>query len=148
MSMRRRFVLTLAGLMLAGSLGAFQRGYQTIRSLFPRIRRDDSPPAGAQEKTEFYFARLRYPNVRATGIWAMRGSWTVDYPKADRQFLQGLRRPWPASMPTPMERVVDLISDDIFDYPFSPRRRKPGHWDLPDARGFANCASSSIAAAF
>ncbi|MGB9605742.1 MAG: DUF4159 domain-containing protein, partial [Bryobacteraceae bacterium] len=129
--MRRQLAVLLAALMLAGSLGAFQRGYQSIRRLFPDSD-DDSIPAGAQEKTEFYFARLRYPNIRATGIWAMRGAWTVDYPKADRQFLQGVRR-LTRIHANPMERVVDLISDDIFDYPFV-YVVEPGHWDLPEAQ--------------
>ncbi len=131
MDMRRQLALVLAGLTLAATLYAFQRGYGGIRRLFPESD-DDSPPPGAEQKTEFYFARLRYPNVRATGIWAMRGSWTVDYPKADRQFLQGLIR-LTRIQANPMERVVDLISDDIFNFPFV-YVVEPGHWDLPEAQ--------------
>ncbi len=113
---------------LAGSVWAFQRN---IRALFPDTY-DDSPPADAAEKTEFYFARLRYPNVRGSGMWWSRGSWTVDYPKADRQFMQGVRR-LTRIHANSMERIVDLVSDDIFNYPFV-YVVEAGHWDLPDAQ--------------
>ena len=51
-------------------------------------------PPDANEKTEYAFARLRYPSYGRGpgGIWALRGNWTIDYPKADRQFVQGVRR--------------------------------------------------------
>lgn len=126
-------VRTLGGaflllLLLACALPAFQRG---IRSIFVESD-DDTPPPDANEKTEFVWARLRYPNVRASGMWAMRGAWTVDYPKADRQFLQGLRRLSRVNARS-MEHVVDLVSDDIFKYPFV-YVVEPGHWDLPESQ--------------
>ena len=60
----------------------------------------------------------------------MRGSWTVDYPKADRQFLQGVRRLTRIHSKS-MEQVVDLVSDDIYNYPWV-YVVEPGHWDLPE----------------
>jgi len=96
---------------------------------------EDEPlplPPDATEKTEFVFARLRYPNIRASGIWAMRGSWTVDYPKADRQFVQGVRRLSRLNVRS-VEQVVDLVSDDLFDHPFV-YVVEPGHWDLPESQ--------------
>lgn len=113
---------------LAGSLWAFQRG---IRAIFPEDD-DPTPPADAAEKAELYFARVRYRNVQASGMWAMRGAWTVDYPKADRQLLQGVRRLTRIHVNS-MERVVDLINDEIFDYPFT-YVVEPGHWDLPESQ--------------
>src|SRR5512147_3264782 len=52
-------------------------------------------PPDAYEKTEFTWARLRYDDFG--GVAGYRGfgrfsSWTTDYPKNDRQFLQGVRR--------------------------------------------------------
>lgn len=129
--MRKPLALLALLSVLAGCVWSFQRGYRGIRQLFPDSE-DTSPPPDAAEKTEFYFARLRYPNVRASGMWAMRGSWTVDYPKADRQFLQGVRR-LTRIHANSMERIVDLISDDIFNYPWV-YVVEPGHWDLPDAQ--------------
>ncbi len=37
---------------------------------------------------EFYFTRAIYSGTR----WGYRASWSIDFPKADRQFLIGLRR--------------------------------------------------------
>lgn len=125
----RTGILTLAALLLAvGALPGFQRG---IRSIFVE-NDDDTPPPDANEKAEFVWARLRYANVRASGWWAMRGSWTVDYPKADRTFLQGLRRLTRMNARS-MEHVVDLVSDDLYNYPFI-YVVEPGHWDLPEAQ--------------
>ena len=125
--MSKRLASVALLFLLAGSLWAFQRG---IRNLFPESD-DDTPPADGAEKAEFMWARLRYSNVRGGGgMWAMRGAWTVDYPKADRQFLQGVRRLTRLNTRS-MEHVVDLISDDIYNYPFT-YAVEVGHWNLPD----------------
>lgn len=88
-------------------------------------------PPDAHEKTEFQFARLRYPSFRGgSSWWSMRGNWTVDYPKADRQFVQGVRR-LSRIHTSSVETVVDLESDEIFKYPWV-YVVEPGHWDLPD----------------
>jgi hypothetical protein len=125
---RRRGVLPALLITLAISAAmAFQR-------IPPRflVEREIVMPPDANEKTEFAFARLRYQNVRASGIWAMRGGWTVDSPKADRQLLQGVRRLTRIHARS-VEQVVDLVSDDIFNYPFV-YAVEAGHWDLPDAQ--------------
>ena len=125
--MSKRLASVALLFLLAGSLWAFQRG---IRNLFPDSD-DDTPPADGNEKAEFMWARLRYANFRGGGgMWAMRGSWTVDYPKADRQFLQGVRRLTRLNTRS-MEHIVDLISDDIYNYPFT-YAVEVGHWSLPD----------------
>jgi hypothetical protein len=59
----------------------------------------------------------------------MRGGWTVDYPKADRQFVQGVRRLTRIDVRS-VEQIVDLVSDDIFNFPFA-YVVEAGHWDLP-----------------
>jgi hypothetical protein len=92
-------------------------------------------PADAGEKTEFVFARLRYPSYRGAGLggyWAYRGNWTIDYPKADRHFVQGLRRLSRVHTRS-VEHVVDLDTDDIFNYPWI-YVVEPGHWDLTDSQ--------------
>jgi hypothetical protein len=107
-------LVILAGVLL---------GQRRIRQLF---REDENEmlvlPSDAAEKTEFVWARLRYPSLRASGMWAMRGSWTVDYPKADRTFVQGLRRLTRIHTKS-VEQVVDLVSDDIYNSPLRLRRR-------------------------
>ncbi|MCC6862469.1 MAG: DUF4159 domain-containing protein [Bryobacterales bacterium] len=92
---------------------------------------EDNPapiPADAHEKTEFVFARLRY----LPGPYARRyySSWPTDYPKADRQFLQGVRRLTRIHARS-MEEVVDLDSDEIFKWPWI-YAVETGHWSLTD----------------
>jgi len=128
-----RYRSLLAAVILLVILAGVLLGQRRIRQVF---REDENEmlvlPSDAAEKTEFVWARLRYPSLRASGMWAMRGSWTVDYPKADRTFLQGLRR-LTRMHAKAMEHVVDLVSDDIYNYPFI-YVVEPGHWDLPEAQ--------------
>jgi len=87
-------------------------------------------PPDANEKTEFVYARLRYPSAGRRGNRGFGGSWTTDYPKNDRQFLQGVRRLTRIHARS-MEHVVDLETDDIFNYPWV-YAVEVGQWYLPD----------------
>lgn len=96
---------------------------------------EDNPtavPPDANEKTEWAFARLRYPSARFGGYWGYRGSWSTDYPKADRQFVQGVRRLTRIHTRS-VEQVVDLDSDEIFNWPWV-YAVEVGHWNLSDAQ--------------
>lgn len=62
----------------AAPTAAVQRGL--IDSIFR-----EAPPG-----REFYFTRAVYHGYRRFG--GLRGSWSIDWPKADRQFIIGLRR--------------------------------------------------------
>jgi hypothetical protein len=101
---------------------------------------EDNPapiPPDYAEKTEFVRARLQYPEFGGGGGFGRRGfgrgrSWTTDYPKSDRLFLQGVRRLTRMHVRS-MEQVVDLDSDSIFDYPFV-YAVEVGHWELSDAQ--------------
>lgn len=87
-------------LLVVGSLVAFQRPFRE----YPGVEHDmDVPlPTDWQEKTEWAFARLMFPGGwndgyrrtgRFMGDWRLgRTLWTQDYPKADRQFAQAVRR--------------------------------------------------------
>lgn len=86
-------------------------------------------PPDAGEKTEYVFARLRYDGSRRR--WG--GSWATDYPKADRQFLQGVRRLTRLHSRS-VEQVVDINSDDIFDYPWI-YAVEVGSWIISDEQG-------------
>ena len=101
---------------------------------FPRGDDDDAPiPADANEKTEFVFGRLQYLSYRGgAGYWGVRGSWTTDYPKAERHFVQGVRRLTRIHTRS-MEQVVNLDADndEIFNYPWI-YGVEVGHWDLTD----------------
>lgn len=88
-------------------------------------------PADAAEKTEYVFGRLRYDSYRGGGgYYRGGGSWATDYPKADRQFLQGVRR-LSRIHTRSMEQVVDINGDDIYQYPWL-YAVEVGRWQLND----------------
>ena len=126
--MRMRSVLSAALLSVAG-LGvvfALQVGFQV-----PTDYDDDSPiPPDANERTEWAFARLKYPSYRMGRYRRFRGTWTIDYPKSDRQFSQGVRRLTRLNAGS-AERVIDLDTDEIFYWPWV-YAVEVGHWDLED----------------
>ena len=87
----------MAGGIIAflGTLYAFQEPFRE----YPGIEYNNFPlPSDYQEKTEWTFARLMYPQTngrfgfgygRRGGDWRHGYSmWTQDYPRADRHFLR------------------------------------------------------------
>lgn len=104
-------------LVLQGDHAAYS---QELRAL-----PDVTESSGA--KAEFYWSRLRYTSsgYDASGYGSGYGGgfgfgffgWSRDYPKADRQMLMALKRLTRVEM-RPTEQVVDLDSDDIFNYPW------------------------------
>jgi hypothetical protein len=85
---------------------------------------EDGPglsPAQSHEKAEFSWSRLRYTssarNFGGYGYGYGYGGWSRDYPKADRQFLIALRRLTRIHARS-TEQVVDLNSDEIYNYPW------------------------------
>ncbi len=89
----------------------------------------DIPP-DYQEKTEWVFARLMYPeHPNALFSWRYRRggaadwryggtSWTQDYPRADRHFALALRR-LTRIQARSVEQPVNLDDgDDVFDWPW------------------------------
>src|SRR6476660_1546240 len=107
---------------------AAQRGFKEYP--YEEVNPTAVPP-DANEKTEWAFARLRYPSGNY-GRWRRRGSWPTDFPKADRQFVQGVRRLTRIHTRS-VEQVVDLDLDDdeLFYLPWV-YAVEVGHWDLTD----------------
>jgi len=107
---RPRMLLALAALGLSTVLLAFQF--------------DDSPgfqfedvPTETNEKAEFTFGRLRFgASGSPFGGWRRLG-WSEDFPKADRQFSEGVRRLTRLDIRS-TEKVLDLDSDEIFNWPW------------------------------
>ena len=123
MRLRTIIIAVSVALSLWSALFAFQRGRYR-----PYYSDEDGPvetPADANEKTEWAFARLRYDSFRGPG------NWTIDYPKADRQFVQGVRRLTRLHTRS-VEQVVDLHSDEIYNWPWI-YAVEVGYWDLSDA---------------
>jgi hypothetical protein len=126
-------ILISAGILILLLWGAIFALQQRRFRLYPRAEDNPAPiPSDANEKTEYTFTRLRYPSMRYGGYWGFRGSWTTDYPKADRQFVQGVRRLTRIHTRS-VEHVVDLESDDIFNYPWV-YAVEVGHWDLNESQ--------------
>jgi len=112
--------LLAGGLFLAVFVGAgatllaLQQGYGGYGGY--RGYRDN----GVEQKDEFAFARLRYPIRMASyggfgGFGYFRnGGWSEDYPRADRQFVQGVLRLTRIDA-RPYQEVIDPDSDEIFN---------------------------------
>ena len=135
--MRSRIALLLVGLFLLSLSATF--AWQRRNRSFMGGGYAENPaaiPPDANEKTEFIYTRLMYPSAgrRGFGGYGGRGggSWATDYPKNDRQFLQGLRRLTRVHARS-MENVVDLDTDDLFNYPFI-YAVEVGQWYLSDAQ--------------
>ena len=120
----RRISAVVLVLGLASGVVAFQGGSSWLQrqgSYFSQGYSDDYS-ASSKEPSEFYWSRLRYTSrTDAYGGYGYGygygGSWSRDYPKADRQFLMALKRLTRIEA-RPTEQVVDLDSDDIFNYPW------------------------------
>jgi hypothetical protein len=121
-SLRRAAALALP-LALASGVVAFQSGRSPWFERQSPSYSYDYGPSDSKERAEFYWSRLRY-SARTDSYGGGFGygygfgySWSRDYPKADRQFLMALRR-LTRIQARSTEQVVDLDSDEIFNYPW------------------------------
>lgn len=95
-------------------------------------------PLDFDERTELIFARLMYPSIpdarfrHAGWDWTKgRSSWTNDYPRADRHFLQAVRRLTRLHVRS-VEQPVNLDDPgEIFNYPWL-YAVFVGEWSLTD----------------
>src|ERR1035441_9565495 len=123
--------LLIRGSLVAISVTALFALQATFRQ-FPGMEDDPVPvPPDAYEKTEWAFTRLMYPSGRHASVFGQIGSWPTDYPKADRQFVQGVRRLTRIHTRS-SEQVVDLDGDEVFNWPWL-YAVEVGHWSLTDA---------------
>jgi Domain of unknown function (DUF4159) len=124
-------ILLIAGLLsgLGAGVLAMQRGGYGFGE------EDEGPPlpVDIHEKAEWAFARFHFPSggdfrggFRGFRIWA------ADYPKADRQFVRGLRRLTRLNARA-MEEVVDADRDALFDWPWI-YMEHGGVWNLNEAQ--------------
>jgi hypothetical protein len=73
-------------------------------------------PADPREKAEWTFARFRYDLGYQYGRFGFQ-RWAADWPKADRQFILGVRR-LTRLQTRSTEQVVDANSDDLYNWPW------------------------------
>jgi hypothetical protein len=101
-------------------------------------------PPDWQEKTEYVFARLMYPQAQYGGYGYRRGrwgggdwtqgrsSWTTDYPRSDRHLTQALRRLTRIHVRS-VEQPINLDEGESFDWPWL-YGVEVGHWQLTDSQ--------------
>jgi len=131
-----------AGILLAVLAYSFQRPFRVLRSMEP-YDNVELPPDW-QEKTEWVFARLMYPqhpNARFARFYRYGGmdwreggtSWSQDYPRADRHFALALRRLTRVDVRS-VEQPVNLDDDDdVYNWPWL-AAGEMGDWKLTEAQ--------------
>ena len=143
MVLRKTRWLALGGIALLGTLLA-QRPWRE----YPAFEYNDFPiPPDYQEKTEWAFARLMYPNANfgnrgygfrgrfGGGDWREGGRgvyWTMDYPRSDRHFSQALRRLTRVHARS-VEEPINLDEGLQYNWPWL-YGVEVGHWNLTDAQ--------------
>jgi hypothetical protein len=138
MNYRKALTLVGCGAALFTALYAAQRPFRVYPSM--EAYDDIALPVDWQDKSEWVFARLMYPqHPRARfgrfsygrwSDWREGGtSWTQDYPRADRHFAQALRRLSRVHARS-VEQPVNLDDgDDAFNYPWL-TAGEMGDWNL------------------
>jgi hypothetical protein len=140
---QRALWLVACGLALMGALYGFQRPFRQYISMegYDAI---EMPPDW-QEKTEWVFARLMYPE-HPNALFGRRGrygfmrpgwldwreggtSWSQDYPRADRHFAQALRRLTRLHVRSVEQPVNPDETDDFYNWPWL-NAGEMGDWKL------------------
>ena len=115
-------------LILMGIAYAVEAPPKAWRQFQGREYGDFPLPPDYAEKTEWQFARLMYPSggggrrgrfgFRGGGDWREGGgSWTTDYPRADRHLAPALKRLTRVHVRS-VEQAVNLEDEnDVFNYP-------------------------------
>ena len=147
--------LVCAAIAAVTALFGFQREFR-VSAAWSRTTMFQLP-ADYQEKTEWIFARLMYPQhprarfgryygYRGSFNWLEGGtSWTQDYPRADRHFSMALRRLTRVHVRS-VEQPVNLDDgDDVYNWPWLARRRD-GRLETDRRRRPRNCATIFCAA--
>ncbi len=137
--MNIRSVLRGCALVFAAlsALWAWQRPFRE----YPGIEYNNFPlPSDWQEKTEWAFARLMYPQAYGYGRGFRRGGgdwregysmWTQDYPRADRHFSQAIRRLSRLHVRSAEQPVNLDDGDDVYNWPWL-YAVQTGQWRLTD----------------
>ncbi|HEY6444364.1 MAG TPA: DUF4159 domain-containing protein [Candidatus Acidoferrales bacterium] len=86
-------------------------------------------PPNPREKAEWTFARFHYDLGYQYGRYGFE-RWAADWPKADRQFILGVRRLTRVQSRS-TEQVVDANSDDLYNWPWI-YVEDPGGWRLSE----------------
>jgi uncharacterized protein DUF4159 len=142
MTIRKALLCLAAGVASFTALYAVERPFRVYYSMEAY---DNVPlPPDYQEKTDWVFARLMYPQHPFSRFgryrygrsmdWREGGtSWTQDYPRADRHFAAALRRLTRIHVRS-VEQPINLDDDDdAFNYPWL-AAGEMGDWKLTEAQ--------------
>jgi hypothetical protein len=120
---------------------------------YPAFEYNDFPvPPDYQQKTEWAFARLMYPNTTNPNVWGIgvrrfrgyggdwreggRGIfWTMDYPRSDRHFSLAIRRLTRLDARS-VEQPLNFDEGSQYDWPWL-YAVEVGHWELTDEQAYA-----------
>lgn len=120
----------LAGILLSTLL--FAQRPRRWAQYEPEMQDPVEDPPDAWEPAEFAFGRLRYRSGGFGGRGFYRSRWGIDANKCDRLFAQGLRRLTRVNTRS-VEQIVDIDSDDIFDWPWM-YAVGPGAWRFSESQ--------------
>jgi hypothetical protein len=120
-----------AGLLLIPFLALLAQYGERRNQAYEREMQNPSyeDPPDAWVEGEFAFARLRYRSYGGGGRYR-RSSWGTDSNKAERHFLQGVRRLSRVDTRS-VEEIIDADSDEIFKWPWL-YAVEVGHWELSE----------------
>src|SRR5260221_14605026 len=106
-----------AGLLLVPLLALLGQYGERRNQAYEREMQNPSyeDPPDAWVEGEFAFARLRYHSYGGFGGRYRRSSWGTDSNKAERHFLQGVRRLSRVDTRS-VEEIIDPDSDEIFKW--------------------------------
>lgn len=128
MGIKRTLALLTLGLLALGCVHLFAANRW---AMYEREMQDPAnDPPDANVETEVVFSRLRFRSPYDGGRGMRR--WGVDANKGERQFFLAVRRLSNINIKS-IEQIVDVDSDDMFDYPFM-YAVAAGHWSLDDSQ--------------
>jgi hypothetical protein len=112
-------------LAILGWLTVFAQSDSTPGFLRAGAKQNDFKQPG---EPEFTFVRIVYSGLGPMGYYK---SWYTDWPKADRQFLFGIRRLTDIRV-ADQGKTIPLTDSELCHYPFI-YSVECGHWNLSDA---------------
>ncbi len=127
-SVRRHLSSSVSGYVLISVLGWIAALAQSDSTPGFLRRAPEREVLSASGQPEFTFVRIVYTGL---GPWGYYKGWYTDWPKADRQFILGIRRLTNIRV-AQQGKTVQLTDPEIFRYPFV-YSVECGHWDLTNA---------------
>ena len=113
---------------MAAALGWLAAAAQTGKAGSTVLSYGNAQVAAGGDRPEFTFVRAV---VTGLGPWGYYKGWYTDWPKADRQFILGVRRLTNIKI-ADETKTLPITDPELFRYPFI-YAVEVGHWDLSPA---------------